>query len=135
MTLNDKDRAEIIKYRTNQAHEALDEVTFLLHHNRLKLAVNRIYFGMFYIVSALAIKHHFKTSKHQQLLGWFNKQFVKTGTIPVKFGKIFRNAYSRRNDVDYGDIKEYSKEDVKEWSVQMKDFIITVEKQIKNDQI
>ncbi len=135
MTLNEKDRSEIIKYRIEQAHEALEEVSFLLKNNRLKLAVNRIYYGMFYIVSALAVKQRFKTSKHQQLLGWFNKGFIKTGTIPVKFGKIFRDAYSRRTDVDYGDIKEYFKEDVEEWYQQMKDFIIHVEKHIKYDKI
>ncbi len=130
MTLNEKDRSEVIKYRIEQAHETLEEVSFLLKNNRLKLAVNRIYYGMFYIVSALAVKHRFKTSKHQQLLGWFNKEFIKTGSIPVKFGKMYRDAYSRRNDVDYGDIYEYVKDDVEEWFKHMQDFITEVEKHI-----
>ena len=111
MTLNEKDRDEVIKYRIEQAYESVEDVSFLLEYNKLKLAVNRIYYGMFYIVSALAVKHQFKTSRHQQLLGWFNKEFIKTGKIPVKFGKIFREAYSHRTDVDYGDIKEYAREE------------------------
>jgi uncharacterized protein (UPF0332 family) len=130
MTLHEKDRDEVIKYRTDQAYEAVEDVSFLLEHNKLKLAVNRIYYGMFYMVSALAVKHQFKTSRHQQLLGWFNREFIKTGQIPVKFGKIFREAYSRRTDVDYGDIKEYAREDVEAWYRQMKEFIIQVEKHL-----
>jgi len=131
MTLNEKDRYEVINYRIEQANEAVEDVSFLLENNKLKLAVNRIYYGMFYIVSALAIKHQFNTSRHQQLLGWFNKEFIKTGKIPVKFGKIFREAYSRRTDVDYGDIKEYAREDVEKWYRQMKEFINQVEIYLK----
>ena len=32
------------------------------------------------MVTALAIKNKFETSKHQQLLGWFNKTFIKDET-------------------------------------------------------
>lgn len=131
MTLKEQDRGEIIKYRIEQAHETLEDVSFLLENNKTKLAVNRIYYGIFYIVSALAVKYQFTTSKHQQLIGWFNKEFIKTGNIPVKFGKIFREAYSRRTDVDYGDIKEYAREDVEEWYSQMKDFINHIEKYLE----
>ena len=40
------------------------------------MAVNRIYYGLYYAVTALAIKHRFETSKHLQLIGWFNKEFI-----------------------------------------------------------
>jgi len=42
------------------------------------LAVNRIYYGLFYIITALSLKYEFSTSKHQQLIGWFNKTFIKS---------------------------------------------------------
>ena len=34
---------------------------------------NRLYYAIFYIVTALAYKNNFVTSKHSQLMGWFNK--------------------------------------------------------------
>ena len=43
-----------------------DEVNFLIENNKLHLAVNRIYYGSFYILSALALKYRFQTSKHGQ---------------------------------------------------------------------
>lgn len=81
---------------------------------------------MFYIVAALALFHNYKTSKHQQLIGWFNKEFINNQIFPLKYGKFFRDAFARRADVDYGDIVDYQSNDVQEWFEQMKDFIETV---------
>ena len=75
--IKDDDREALIKYRIEQANEAIREVEILMKNDLLKVAVNRIYYGMFYMLTALALKHKFKTSKHQQLIGWFNKNFIK----------------------------------------------------------
>jgi hypothetical protein len=61
-------------------------------------ALNRIYYGIFYILSALANKHHFSTSKHTQLIAWFNKNFVRTGKIDREIGKFVHLAFDRRMD-------------------------------------
>jgi len=45
----------------------------LIDNNRFRSAVNRIYYGMFYPLMALGLANHFETSKHGQLIGWFNK--------------------------------------------------------------
>lgn len=76
--MDQDDKINIINYRIEQAHKTICEVDVLLKNNLLTIAVNRIYYGMFYMILALALKHEFKTSKHQQLIGWFNKSFIKT---------------------------------------------------------
>ncbi len=77
MEFTQDSQEELIKYRIEQAKEAILEVEILIEKNLLKIAINRIYYGMFYILLALALKNRFKTSKHNQLIGWFNKEFVK----------------------------------------------------------
>jgi uncharacterized protein (UPF0332 family) len=77
-------------------------VEFQIENNYLVLAVNRIYYGMFYMLLALALKYNYKTSKHSQLLGWFNKNFVKEGKIDGEVGKIVHKAFQDRTDGDYG---------------------------------
>jgi uncharacterized protein (UPF0332 family) len=62
------DKIELIKYRLNRASETLEEAKISIGNKRYLLAANRIYYASFYAVSALAIKHEFKTSKHSQLL-------------------------------------------------------------------
>jgi len=59
----------IIKYRIEQAFSTISEVEILIDKNLLTLSINRIYYGMFYMLLALALKEGFKTSKHKQLIG------------------------------------------------------------------
>jgi len=69
----DFDKDELIKYRIERAKETIQEAELSLKNKSLHLAQNRIYYSIFYIISALALKNNFSTSKHVQLLGWFNK--------------------------------------------------------------
>lgn len=90
MTLKDADKEKIINHRINRANETIDEVQLLINNNKLSLAVSRIYYGCFYILSALAFKYSFDTSNHGKLIGWFNKKFIKSGKIDKKYQSFFR---------------------------------------------
>lgn len=130
MTISDEDRQIMINYRTEQAEEAIKEVEILLKNGLLKLAVNRIYYGMFYILNALALTHNFKTSKHHQTIGWFNKTFIKEKKIDTKYGDIIRRAFSSRMDSDYGISMKFQKLEVENLYEEMQDFISAVKKLI-----
>jgi uncharacterized protein (UPF0332 family) len=79
MTIESSDRVSLIKYRLKQADETILDVQLLIENNRLRSAVNRIYYGMFYSLLALGLAYQFETSKHPQLIGWFNKNFIIEG--------------------------------------------------------
>lgn len=113
----------LIEHRVSKAMAAIDEVDFLINNNKLLLAVNRIYYGMFYILSALSLKYDFSTSKHQQLIGWFNKEFVATGKVEPKYGKILHNAFSNRSTGDYDDFAEFEEDEVKISFNELKDYV------------
>jgi uncharacterized protein (UPF0332 family) len=53
--IKDNDRKILIDYRLEQARETIKLTEFLIDSNQLNVAVNRIYYGMFYAVTALAI--------------------------------------------------------------------------------
>jgi uncharacterized protein (UPF0332 family) len=114
---------ELIDSRIQQAHETISEAEFQINNNYLRIAVNRIYYGMFYILLALALRNNYKTSKHQQLIGWFNKEFVKTGKVDVNIGRIIHKAFEDRSDSDYGIFVEFEKEEVLKKFEDMKMFI------------
>jgi uncharacterized protein (UPF0332 family) len=126
-------KPELISLRMNQAKETIEDVAFLIHNDRLVLAINRIYYGMFYALLALAIQYEFKTSKHAQLIGWFNKEFIKTGKIGIRFSKIIQSAFNARTNSDYGIFIEFSKEETIELFVEMKFFIEEVERFLNAD--
>ncbi|VEN74433.1 conserved hypothetical protein [Candidatus Desulfarcum epimagneticum] len=62
---------------------------------------------MFYAVSALGTRHGFATSKHGQLIGWFNKEFIKTGVFKRNYGKTLRDAFEIRKQGDYDAFIEF----------------------------
>jgi uncharacterized protein (UPF0332 family) len=57
--INDQDRAALVIYRLDQATETIDLARFLISSGKLPVAVNRIYYGMYYALTALALKHKF----------------------------------------------------------------------------
>ncbi|MDL2122788.1 MAG: hypothetical protein LWX51_06835 [Deltaproteobacteria bacterium] len=67
--MKDDEKNALIEHRIARATNTIEEVSFLIKNKKFLLAV-RIYYGMFYILSALSLKYDFSTSKHQQLIGW-----------------------------------------------------------------
>ncbi len=99
MTL--EQRHQLILLRLEQANETVRSAERLVDVGDFRTAINRIYYGMFYAVLALALLENFQTSKHGQLQGWFNKNFIKTGLLAPPLFEMLRIAFDRRNDADY----------------------------------
>lgn len=130
--ISENDRNSLIKYRIDQAKDTIELAKFLIDSNRLIIAVNRIYYGLYYAVTALAIKNQFETSKHAQLIGWFNKEYIASGILDKKYGKILRNAYQNRTKGDYDAFVSFDKEEVVEMCNEMIDFVSEIDKLIDN---
>ena len=52
--------------------------------------------------------------------GWFNKEFIFTGEINRKYGRIPDNAYNNKPTGDYDNVAEFDEEDVKKSFDEMK---------------
>ena len=133
MTIDSNDKWELIRYRLEQANETIEDVRILIENNRIRAAVNRIYYGMFYSLLALGIKSDFETSKHAQLIGWFNKNFINEGLIDPKYGKIINKAFNRRTKGDYDIYIDFDKDTVTEMQTEMQDFIVKIKQYIEVD--
>ncbi len=123
MSLDEKERQNLIVHRINRAIDTISDVQFLIDNEKPGMAVNRIYYGMFHALSALALKHQFSTSKHQQLIGWFNKNYIKEKKIDAEFGRVLRKAFEKRSKSDYDDWAEFDMDEVNALFKDMKIFI------------
>ena len=73
-----------------------------VHNEYYETCQNRLYYAIFYIVSALAYKNNFVTSKHSQLMGWFNKKYIYEDKIfDSKMLAIYKDAFESRQKSDY----------------------------------
>lgn len=133
MIMDSNDRSNLIRYRLKQATETISDVQLLIDNNRLRSAVNRIYYGMFYSLLALALANQFETSKHSQLIGWFNKNFINEGLLAARYGKIVNRAFNKRTKGDYDTFVDFENEIVIEMFTEMQEFIAMIESYIKVD--
>ena len=116
-----------------EARETQSDVELLIANDRLRAAVNRTYYSMFYSLMALGLKYEFETSKHAQLIGWFNKKFIHEGLIDPKFNKIIAKAFIRRTKGDYDSYIEFDRETVLEMFEEMKDFNLEIERLVNQN--
>ena len=113
--MNEKEK--IIEYWRKRVRECLDDARLLLENRRLHSAVNRIYYALFYQVSALLLAKGFSFSKHSGILAAFNRKFIKAGKIDKEMGKIFQSYVCMFEHIragDYGKLVEFKEEDIKE---------------------
>ncbi len=121
--IEENDRDSLVEYRLNQAFDTIELAKFLVSNDKLVIAVNRIYYGMYYDLTALALKNRYETSKHGQLIGWFNKEFISSKKVDSKFGKILRNAYHNRTKDDYDAFVSFTRIEVESMLLEMASFI------------
>lgn len=101
------------------ASEALRDARFYWRTAE-SLAVNRVYYGMFYALSAFALKKGFASSKHQPLISWFNQGFVKTGRVDGRFERLL---HSNVLFADYADYVVFSEAEVQAMIQDLDEFI------------
>jgi uncharacterized protein (UPF0332 family) len=126
--INENDRQSLVDYRLRQATDTIELAHFLAISEKYVVAVNRVYYGMYYALTALALRDGFETSKHGQLIGWFNREYIATKMLNPQFGKILRNAFHNRTKGDYDAFIEFSKNEVDLMLVEMTDFINEIKK-------
>ena len=121
----------LIRNCIDKSKAALSDAEYLLKDERKDVTLNRLYYAVFYIVQALAYKENFVTSKHSQLMGWFNKKFIHEDKIfPQRMYEIYKNAFINRQEADYELLTAFdmSIDQVKTYLEDSKYFVETVEK-------
>jgi uncharacterized protein (UPF0332 family) len=131
LTLESKEKNAFINYRIERSKLTVEEASSAIKNKQFFSAVNRIYYSIYYMLSALSLKNDFSTSKHSQLIGWFNKEFIVSGKIDKKYGLIVMKAFKNRSKGDYSDFAEFSEEQVNSMFSEMQDLISELEKLIK----
>lgn len=122
---------ELVNLRIEKSKVTLKGIKLLIESGYVSFAMNRIYYSGFYIVSALALLDGKSFSKHHQLIGYFNKTYLKPNIIDRKLGSILNETFERRNLIDYDDYFSITKTEVKKYYSDMKKFVKVAERLIK----
>ncbi|MDD3436535.1 MAG: HEPN domain-containing protein [Candidatus Gastranaerophilales bacterium] len=114
-----------------KSEEALKSTGKNIEINEFYTAQNRLYYTLFYAVSALAQKNGFATSKHSQLKGWFNREYIKTKKISQEYGELYFDLYEARQKSDYAFNFKPKKENLLSDLVKVNEFIEIIRKELE----
>jgi len=104
----------LMTHRLGSAKEKLESAKLLLDNGKLKDSIGRSYYAMFTSVRALLALDGVDFSKHAGVISYFQKEYIKTGVLEVKYSKYISQAFQIRNNTDYADFYIVSKSDAEE---------------------
>lgn len=123
-------RIELAKYRMERAKEILIESKDSFKNGHYKLSTNRSYYAMFSAAKALLALKELDARRHAGVILLFNQHFVKNGVFTKDLSKLLPKAKDIREDADYGDFVEISKQDAEHQIKNAERFINQAEKTI-----
>ena len=97
----EEETAVLVRVRVDRSQEDIETAKELLDLGRYRAAVNRAYYGIFSITSALLLTRKIERSKHAGVESAFIQHFVKTGIFETEYGRIFDYIRKKREESDY----------------------------------
>lgn len=129
MTFSNK--TEYIQYRLDTSYTTFEAARVLADNGFWNSAVNRLYYSVFYAVSALLVVHDIHTKTHSAVKGQFSLHFVKTGVFDKKYGQLLSELFDWRQKGDYENIFEYDQESVEPLFIPVKEMLDLIKAEIQ----
>ncbi|MCC8150490.1 MAG: HEPN domain-containing protein [Lachnospiraceae bacterium] len=109
--MDELSKKDLSNYRIDMAEEHLRASRILLDNGFFKDSLGRSYYAMFSATRAILALDGADFSKHAGVISFFQKEYIKTGKIDVKYSKYLMNAFQIRNHADYADYYVVAKDD------------------------
>jgi len=97
----DKVDFDLAWYRLERAKNDLRSAELLYENSDFLGANNRAYYSIFNAIKAVLALKRIDFKKHKDVVGYFNKEYVKTEIFPRVIGKKIAFAKTVREDSDY----------------------------------
>ena len=132
MSLEAENRKAVVDYRIEKAGIAIDDAEFLRESGRYHIAANRLYYALYYAASALLISKGIPTKTHSGLLTQISLNLVRTGILSVDEGKLLKVMFGLRQEGDYEDFIEVTREDIEEYTPRVRELVEKLKGLIEN---
>ena len=101
MSLDNQNKAEMIRLHIEKSHQNLSDAKLLIASNSLSSATGRLYYAVFHAVHALFVAKGIISKTHHGMNALFNEHFVRTGIIDPKLGRMVALLENMREKADY----------------------------------
>ena len=97
----DENRNRIVRYWWEKAVDSLDAATRETDAGQLNFAMNRLYYSVFYAVSAALLDRRISFKKHSGVRAAFHREFIKSGLLEVEWAGFYDRLFEDRQEGDY----------------------------------
>ena len=101
------DLSELVRYWWEKAEKSLASAEYEYTMGAYDFAINRLYYGVFYAVSAWLIENGHNFKKHSGARGLFHREMVNTKLVDKKWAKFYDRLFEDRADSDYVPMTEF----------------------------
>lgn len=101
MSGDEEQRAAVVRYWWSKADAGLASARRELEAGALEFTINRLYYTMFYAVSAVLMDRQLSFNKHSGVRAAFHREIIKQGLLDVKWGKLYDQLFEDRQEGDY----------------------------------
>lgn len=126
--MSNEERGIIVSKELERAHETFEEIEVMRQAGKWNGAANRIYYAVFHAVNALLICDGFQTVRHQGSHALFSQHYIKTGKLPIEFGRFYNNLQTLREKSDYNCFYDVDEQDVINGMEKAQTFINAIDK-------
>lgn len=112
MSLTNEERQTLVQRELSKAHEAYEDIEILKASKRWNGAANRLYYAVFHAVNALFINDGLEAGRHKTSHSLFSLHYVKTGLLPIEYGRLYNNLQRLREKSDYNCFFDVSEKDI-----------------------
>jgi uncharacterized protein (UPF0332 family) len=131
--MREQDGEALIRYRLEQAKEALRDGELLLNADRHRSAANRLYYAAFYAALAALLTKRLEFSRHSAVIASFDKEFIRTGVLPKEYSRTLHRAFNERQQDDYMPFVEIDPDELSQLLADVRNMVVGVTAYILRD--
>ena len=124
------DQQEKINYRIYRSNETFLEAKTLVELGSWNGVINRLYYSLFYAVSALLEKGNIQVKTHSTQKSRYNELFILSGKIEKEKGGVYNALYNYRHTSDYHDFAIITQDEAQPLVVQAEILLNEIKKLI-----
>ncbi|MBO7068074.1 MAG: HEPN domain-containing protein [Bacteroidaceae bacterium] len=114
MSLTNEERQTLVALELKKASETFEEINILAAANKWSGAANRLYYSVFHAINALLLHGGHSVSTHNGSHALFNLFYIKTGILPLEYGRLYNQLQTMREECDYNCVYEVEPEALQE---------------------
>ena len=128
MSNDEQQRNIVVSYWWEKAEDSLLSAERELDAGALVFSINRLYYALYYAVSAVLLRKEFIFSKHSGVRAAFHREIIKSGLMDTKWGRLYDQLFEDRHEGDYVALTDFDKLYVEEKLLQCRQFLLILKK-------